>query len=61
MKLQRKYKNKCLCIAKRGDKLMILFNNKEADLEHKKTYQENIKFKFEGVALLLKLDNNRKN
>ena len=40
---------------------MILFNDKEADLEHKKTYRENIKFKFEGAALLLKLNRKRKN
>lgn len=39
---------------------MILFNNKEADLENKKTYRENIKFKFDGSALLLKLNKNRK-
>ncbi len=39
---------------------MILFNNKEADLEHKKTYRENIKFKFAGSALLLKRNKNGK-
>ncbi|MCI8486288.1 MAG: hypothetical protein HFJ20_04205 [Clostridia bacterium] len=40
---------------------MILFNNKEADLEHQRTYRENIKFKFDGSALLLKLNKKRKN
>lgn len=40
---------------------MILFNNKEADLEHQKIYRENIKFKFDGSALLLKVNKKRKN
>lgn len=39
---------------------MILFNNKEADLKHKETYRENIKFKFDGSALLLKRNKNGK-
>lgn len=39
---------------------MILFNNKETDLDYKKTYRENIKFKFDGSALLLKRNKNGK-
>lgn len=39
---------------------MILFNNKEADLNNKKTYRRNIKFSFDGSALLLKLDRHGK-
>lgn len=49
-----------MCIPKKGGNKLILLNNKEADLEHKRTYRSNIKFEFEGSAILLKLDKKRK-
>lgn len=40
--------------------MTLTFNNKEIDINQKKTYRENVTIKFDGVALLLKLNRKRK-
>lgn len=44
-----------------GGNELILFNEEKVNLQDKRTYHQNIKFEFEGSAILLKLDKKRKN